>query len=130
MFDVEIYFTRKARGVKDGHQNPDPETSSYDGVLIRESIRILFLYEALHEFDVMAADIRNSCIQAPTSENHIIIFDADFHGIENGSKQDMVVKALYGGKLAGRYLWMHLCACMDNMGFASCFVEPYVWIRN
>ena len=59
MFDVKRYFTRKATWVKFGHQTPDTETSSYAGVVSRESICTLLTYGALHEVDVMAADIRN-----------------------------------------------------------------------
>ena len=42
VFDVRMNFQCKARWVKDGHKTPDPETSNYDGVVSRESIRILF----------------------------------------------------------------------------------------
>ena len=87
MFDVKMDFTRKARWVKDGHRTLDPETSSYAGVVSRESIRILLTYTALHEVDVMAADIRNAYLQAPTSEKHFIIFDADIHGIDHAGKR-------------------------------------------
>ena len=87
MFDVKMDFTRKSRWVKDGHRTPDPETSSYAGVVSRESIRILLTYTALHEVDVMAADIRNAYLQAPTSEKHFIICDADIHGIDHAGKR-------------------------------------------
>ena len=33
VFDVKMYFTRKARWVKDGHWSPDPTTSAYAGVV-------------------------------------------------------------------------------------------------
>ena len=38
VFDVNMDFTRKARWVKDGHRTPDPTTSSYVGVVSRESV--------------------------------------------------------------------------------------------
>lgn len=40
IFDVKMDFTWKARWVKDGHRTPDPITSSYAGVVSRESVRI------------------------------------------------------------------------------------------
>ena len=40
VYDVKMDFTRKARWVKDGHRTPDPDSSSYAGVVSRESIRI------------------------------------------------------------------------------------------
>ena len=42
----------------------------------------------------------------------------------------MVVHAFYGCKLEGRDLWMHMGACMDNLGFTSFFSYPGVWMRN
>jgi hypothetical protein len=46
VFDVKMDFTRKARWVKVGHkhQHPDPESSSYAGVVSRESVRIALTY--------------------------------------------------------------------------------------
>ena len=123
-------FTRKARWVKYGHRTPDPETSSYSGVVSCKSIRILLTYAALHEVDVMAADIRNAYLHAPTSEKHLIICDADLHGIEHAGKRACIVRALYGGKLAGMDFWIHLRACMDILGFTSCFAEPDLWMRQ
>ena len=70
IFDVKMDFTRKARWVKDGHKTPDPDTSQYAGVVSRESIRILLTHAALHKVDVLAADIRNAYLQAPTTETH------------------------------------------------------------
>ena len=63
-------FTRKARWVKDGHRTPDLEDSKYAGVLSRESVRIVLTYAALHGIEVLAADIRNAYLQAPTSVKH------------------------------------------------------------
>ena len=47
VFDVNMDFTLKARWVKDGHLSPDPIDSNFDGVVSRESIRIIFTYAAL-----------------------------------------------------------------------------------
>jgi hypothetical protein len=66
-------FRRKARWVKDGHKMPEPETSNYAGVVSQESVRIAFTYAALMGVPVMAADIRNAYLQAPSSEKHYIV---------------------------------------------------------
>ena len=87
-------------------------------------------YSALHKVDIMASDIRNAYLQAPTSEKHFIVCDVDLHGIEPTGKRSMVVRDLYGGKLLGRYFWMHLRPCMDTLGFTSCFDYPDLWMRN
>jgi len=128
VFDVKMDFTRKARWVKDGHKHPDPETSSYAGVVSRESIRILLTYAALNGLDVMAADIRNAYLQAPTSDKHYIICGEEF-GLENVGKRAKIVRALYGGKSSGRDFWVHLRECMEHLGFKSSHADPDVWMR-
>ncbi|KAL7528322.1 hypothetical protein ACHAXR_005938, partial [Thalassiosira sp. AJA248-18] len=129
IFDVKMDFTRKARWVKDGHKTPDPETSSYAGVVSRESVRILLTHAALHGIGVMAADIRNAYLQAPTSEKHYVICGDEF-GIENVGKRALVTRALYGGKVAGRDFWHHLRSCMRHMDFESSLADPDVWFRK
>ncbi len=44
IIDVKMGFTRKARRVKDGYKDPDLTTSSFAGVVSRESIRIVLTY--------------------------------------------------------------------------------------
>eukprot|EP00956_Cyclotella_meneghiniana_P027526 scaffold61861_cov42-Cyclotella_meneghiniana.AAC.2 len=79
-------FTRKARWVKDGHKHPDPDASNYAGVVSRESVRIALTYAALNDLDVLAADIRNAYLQAPSSEKHYIICGPEF-GLEHEGKR-------------------------------------------
>ena len=95
VFDVRMSFQRKSRWVKDGHCTPDPDTSSYAGVVSRESIRIFLTRAALHGVPVMAADVRNAYLQAPTSENHFFICGPEF-GMENIGKKAIITRALYG----------------------------------
>ena len=114
IFDVKMDFTRKARWVKDGHRTPDPESSNYAGVVSRESVRIALTYAALNGIDVMAADIQNAYLQAPTSEKHYVICGPEF-GLENVGKVALIRRALYGGKVAGRDFWLHLRSYMDDV---------------
>ena len=81
-------------------------------------MRIALTYAALHGVDVLAADICNAYLQAPTSEKHYIICEEEF-GIENIGKRAIIVRALYGGKAAGRDFWHHLRSCMEHLGFKS-----------
>ena len=60
VFDVKMDFTRKARWVKDGHRTPDPDQSTFTGVVSRESVRIVLTYAALNGIDVTACDIKNA----------------------------------------------------------------------
>ena len=97
MFDVKMDFTRKARWVKDGHLTPYPETSSYAGVVRRKSISILLTYAEIHEVDVMAADIRNSYLQEPTSEStslFVMQTSMSSRNLENGPWSCMLCMAV------------------------------------
>lgn len=129
IFDIKMDFTRKARWVKDGHRTPNPENSSYAGVVSKESIRILLTHAALHDVEVLAADIRNAYLQAPSSEKHYIICGPEF-GVENAGCVALIRRALYGGKAAGRDFWHHLRDCMNHIGFASSRADPDVWYRE
>ena len=97
VFDVKMDFTRKARWVKDDHCTPDPTTSAYAGVVSRESVRVALTYAALMNLEVMAADIQNAYLQAPSSEKDYIICGPEF-GLENVGKVALIKRALYGGK--------------------------------
>ena len=107
IFDVNMDFTRKARWVKDGHKTPNSTTSSFAGVVSRDSIRIALTHAALLGLPVIGADIRNAYLQAPSSEKHFIICGPEF-GIENEGHVALIWRALYGGKVASRDFWHHL----------------------
>ena len=129
IFDVKMDFTRKARYVLDGHKTEDPAGSTYAGVVSRESVRIAFTYAALNGIDLMAADILNAYLQAPASERHYIICGLEF-GLEHQGKRAKIVRALYGGKAAGRDFRNSLRSCMIHLGFDSCRADPDVWMRK
>ena len=119
IFDVKMTGERKARLVKDGHRTPDPTTSSYAGVVSRESVRIALTYAALHNVDVCAADIRNAYLSAPSSEKHYVICGPEF-GDQHQGCVALIRRALYGGKAAGRDYWHYLRKVMhDKLGFKS-----------
>jgi hypothetical protein len=128
IFDVKMDFTRKARWVLDGHKTPNPISSTYAGVISRESVRIALTYAALNDLEVMAADIRNAYLQAPSSQKDFIICGPKF-GLENQGKKALITKALYGGKSAGKDFRNHLRSCMRHLDFESCLADPDVWMR-
>ena len=115
-FDVCMSFQRKDRWVKDSHCTPDPSMYIYAGVVSRESIRIYPTHAALHGVPVMAEDVRNAYLQAPTSEKHFFICVPEF-GIENIDKKAVITRALYGRKVARRDFWHHMRSFMKFLGF-------------
>jgi hypothetical protein len=128
IFNVKMDFTRKARWVLTGHKTSNPIGSTYAGVVSRESVRISLTYAALNDLDVMAADIRNVYLQAPSSQKDCIICGPEF-GLENKGKTALVTRALYGGKSAGKDFRNHLWSCMRHLDFKSCLADPDVWMR-
>ena len=76
--------------MKDGHKTPDSTTSSYAGIVSRESIRICLTYVALLGLPVIGGNIKNAYLQAPSSEKHFIICGPEF-GIEHVGKLALVV---------------------------------------
>ena len=128
IFDIKMDFTRKARWVKDGHRTKDPVTSTFAGVVSRESVRILFTYAALNDLDVCAADVKGAYLQAPTSEKHYILCGPEF-GPDLEGTIAVITRALYGGKCAGSDYWKHMRKCMQSLNFTSCKGDPDVWRR-
>ena len=124
-----MYFTRKARWVKDGHKTPTPELSTYAGVVSRESVRSALTYAALNGINVMAADIKNAYLQAPSSEKHYVICGREF-GLEHVGKVALIRRALYGGKSSGADFWKHLRSCMTHLKFEPCKGDGDVWMRK
>ena len=109
-------FTRKARWVLDGHRTPDLIGSTFAGVVSHESVRIAFTYAALNGLQVFAADIRNSYLQAPSSQKDYIVCGPEFR-IKNIGKVALIHRALYGGKSADRDFRNHLRTCMHHLMF-------------
>ena len=77
---------------------------------------------------MVAADIRNAYLQAPSSRKDYIVCGEEF-GLENVGKVALIHRALYGGKTAGRDCRNHLRSCMWHLGFNSCPADPDVWMR-
>ena len=78
IFDANMDFMRKARWVKDGHCNPDSETSSYAGVVSLDIIQIALRTAASQGVYLLSADNRNEYFQSPSSDKNFIICGLEF----------------------------------------------------
>ena len=67
-FEVKIDLCRKARYVAGGHLTNPPSSITYSTVVGRESVRIAFLVAALNNLNILAGDIQNAYLNAPTTE--------------------------------------------------------------
>ena len=68
IFDVKMDFTRKARFVSGGHMTNPPASITYSSVNARDSVRLGFMLTALHDVDILAADVGNAYLNAPYRE--------------------------------------------------------------
>ena len=128
VFDVKMMGKLKAR--LGWTPYPDPETSSYTGVVSCESVQIALIYAALHNISVCAADICNTYLSAPSSEKHYAICGPEFRSQHMGCIA-LICCALYKGKAAGRDYWHYLCKVMHNkLGFKSSQEDLDVWFRE
>ena len=89
---------------------------------------ITFTYAALNGLDVCAGDIRNACLQTPSSQKDYLVCNSEF-GLENVRRVALIRRALYRGKCAGLNLRNHLRFCMRHLDLTSCLVNPNMWMR-
>jgi hypothetical protein len=69
VFDIKFDgFRFKSRMVAGGHMIDTPPFLTYASVVSRETVRIALLMASLHDLEVMAADVENAYLTAPTSE--------------------------------------------------------------
>lgn len=96
VFDVKMDLTRKARYVAGGHLTDPPSSMTYSSVVSRGSVRIAFLIAALNDLDILAGDIQNAYLHAPTKEK-LYFYAGDEWKADKG-RVVVIVRALYGLK--------------------------------
>jgi hypothetical protein len=128
IFDVRMDFERKARFVAGGHMTDPPTTLTYSSVVSRDSIRIAFLLAALNDLEILAADVGNAYLNAPTREKVYTTAGTEF-GAEIQGQYVLIVRALYGLKSSGAAWRAHLANTLHSMGFTSSLADPDVWFR-
>ena len=129
-FHIKMDITRKARYVLDGHGTPDPDGSAYAGVVSQESIKIALIYAALSNLNISTGDILNAYLHLPSFERYFIPKSGMEFGIDIVGQRAKIVRALYGGKSAGRDFCNHLRSCMTHFGFKLCQADLDIWMRS
>lgn len=128
VFDVKMDLTRKARLVAGGHMTDPPKESTYSSVVSRDSVRIAFTIAALNGLDVLAADVQNAYLNAPTKERVYTTAGLEF-GADKVGRPVLIVRALYGLKSSGARWRDHMASSLREIGFESCKADPDVWMR-
>jgi hypothetical protein len=127
IFDIKMDFTRKARFVAGGHTTETPASTTYSSVVSRDSVRIAFMFAALNDLDILAADVGNAYLNADCREKIWTIAGPEF-----GSKAGTVMiieKVLYGLKTRSGAAWRALLALsLTELGYKSTKADSDVWI--
>ena len=97
VFDVKMDFTQKVRFVANRSKAKDLTSSTYAGVVSKETIRIVLTYVALNDLELFATDIKNAYLQAPITEKYWTRYGPEF-GPELEGSVTYIVRALYGTK--------------------------------
>ena len=119
---------RKARYVAGGHLTDPPTYMTYSTVVSRESVRIAFLIAALNQLQVLAGDIQNAYLNAPTTEKLYFVAGPEW-GADEG-RLVIIVRALYGLKSSALNWRNHLADMLANkLKFKSTLADPDVWIK-
>ena len=90
VLDIKRDLTQKARLVVSGHLKDPQKESVFSSVVTRDSILITFSYAALNDLDILAGDVQNTYLNAPTKEK--CWFKADFEfGPDNVGRPVQIV---------------------------------------
>lgn len=128
VFDIKQEdFRWKARFVVGGHMTDASGATNYASVVSRESVHIALTLAALNDLEVKAADIQNAYLTAPTSEKIWCVLGPEF-GSDAGCKA-LIVRALYGLKIAAKDFTSHLADCMRHLGWKPCRADWDVWMK-
>ena len=79
---------------------PDPIGSTYEVVVPREGVMIIFNYVEFNSVDICAADIRNAYLWDPYLQKGCIIFGPYFD-LANVAKKSLINRDLYFSKAEG-----------------------------
>ena len=85
IFNVNIDFAHNDQWVLYGHKTSSRIGSRHTRVASRESVRMYFAHFVLNVIEFFTADIRNSYLQAPSSEKHHTTCGTEF-GLESVGK--------------------------------------------
>jgi hypothetical protein len=128
IFEIKRDLTRKARLVAGGHQTDPPKESVYSSVVSRDSVRIAFTIAALNGLDILAGDVQNAYLNAPTKEKIYTIAGPEL-GQDKVNRPVIVTRALYGLRSSGARWRDHMASKLRDAGFQSCLADPDVWMK-
>ena len=109
-----------------GHLPDVPTYMTYSIVVSRDTVRIGFLMATLNNLDVLAGDIQNAFLEAPTKEK-IFLYAGDEWKADK-DRVVIVVRALYGLKYSALQFRNCLVETLGNrLGYKSDLADPDLW---
>ena len=128
VFDLKLDMTRKARYAAGGHLTQVPTHMTYSSVVSRETVRIGLLMAVLNGLELLAGDIQNAFLEAPTKEK-IFFYAGDEWRADEG-RVVVVVQALYGLKSSSLQFQKHLAETLgNNLGFKPSLADLDLWYK-
>ena len=83
---------------------------------------------SLSNLEVKLGNISNAYVKAPVTEKVSTTLDPEFNkDIRNSA---LIVRALYGLKIAGAAFRSHLDRCIDSISYQSCKADPDLWPKS
>ena len=126
IFDIKMDLTQKARLVTGGHQMDLLKESVYSSIVSKDSVRIILMIAALNDLDILAADVQNVYLNAPTKEKVYMMAGLEF-GPSRVSLLVLIIRALYGLKSSGARWHDHMVKTLREANFECSKADPDVW---
>ncbi len=107
----------------------DPPLSiTYSSVVARDSVRLAFLIAPLNDLDILAANIGNAYLNAPTRENVHTTCGIEF-GINCQGCIAVITRALYGLKSSGAAWRAMFAGALQDLQYKFSLADPDGWLR-
>ena len=128
MFDLYLGMTKEAQYMAGGHVTNVPTHMTYTSVISCDTVRIGFLVAAFNGLDILAVDIKNSFLEAPTQEK-IFFYDGNEWKYDK-DRVVVVICALCVLKYSALQFRKNLAENLVNkLGFKYSLVNPYLWYK-
>ena len=123
---LDTSFIRKARLVAYGHKVDTPPSMNYASVVLRDSVRIVIMLDALNGLDLQCDDIQNPYLNDNPKEKLFLYSGEQF--IKDKGKNIIVIHALYVLK-GVVFTWAEaIFQLIRDLNLHSCWKDSDAWM--
>jgi hypothetical protein len=132
VYDRKSDGRAKSRLVAQGNMLDPPRGSTYAGVAMLRSVRLVTFLSELNNLSLFAIDLKNAYITAEPIEKVYFVAGPEFqHGSQNLEGCVLqVVKALYGLRSSGKAFGDYCKSVLREMGFIPTKADPEILMRD